>query len=101
MGTVAHKAYVKSVVASIWDRTCEGNSCQLQNTPAVNTGMAPPLTTATSVHIWGNGLKVVWYSTLLLSGSLCRQATLLASPAVGGALRALQRTAVEQTCGTD
>ena len=42
MGTVAHKAYVKSVVASIWDRTCEGNSCQLQNTPAVNTGMAPP-----------------------------------------------------------
>ena len=42
MGTVAHKAYVKSVVASIWDRTCEGNSCQLQNTPAVNIGMAPP-----------------------------------------------------------
>ena len=51
--------------------------------------------------MWGNGLKVVWYSTLLHSGSLCRQATLLASPAVGGALRALQRTAVEQTCGTD
>ena len=59
------------------------------------------MTTATSVLIWGNGLKVVRYSTLLHSGSLCRQATLLASPAVGGALRALQRTAVEQTCCTD
>lgn len=89
MGTVTHKAYVKSVVASIWDRTCEGNSCQLQNTPAVNTGMAPPLD----------------YSDFRLvhahSGSLSRQATLLTSPAVGGALRALQKTAVEQTCGTD
>ena len=60
-----------------------------------------PLTIATSVLVWGNGLKVVWYSTLLHSGSLCRHATFLASPAVGRALRALQRTAVEQTCGTD
>ena len=42
MDTVAHKAYVKLVVASICDHTCGGNSCQLQSTPAVNTGMAPP-----------------------------------------------------------
>ena len=32
---ISHRKY-------IWDDTCEGNSCQLQNRPAVNTGVAPP-----------------------------------------------------------